>query len=223
MIVDVIMLSKGDGKLKTMTQRAVNSIIASEYAVQFHIVVVETIKDVTYKNCTVVCPEKKFNYNEFTKIGYDFCKKGEFVLFVNNDILAEKGFCTKLIDALNYADSVSPCNPRDPEHKRLPERLNYGKSIWQPSRFCGWAFLVKRSLIDEIGIDRLFPNELHGWYSDNWFCEMLDLHNKTHALVKGSNVTHLQSQTLISLSKEEKHFYTHEQKDNYDKLLGGIE
>ncbi len=98
-MVDVIMLSKGDrGQLKNMTQRAINSIHASG-VMNFNIICVETITGVSYKGSTMVHPNEPFNYNKFTKYGLEKCS-GEYVLFVNNDILAHKDFAPPLINYL---------------------------------------------------------------------------------------------------------------------------
>jgi hypothetical protein len=109
MTIDVIMLSKGDTPAKrSMTQNAINSIHGSEFDIQFNIIVVENIPKVVYKGCTNIHPEKKFHYNEFTKIGYLHCDKSEYILFINNDIKAYKGFASELVKALDVYDSVSP-------------------------------------------------------------------------------------------------------------------
>ena len=224
MTIDVVMLAKGSsGHLKSMTQQAINSIHASEKEIQFNIIVVETVEGVTYKGCTVVHPGGQFNYNKFTKIGVNHLGDSEYVLFVNNDIKAHYDFAKHLVDGLLLYDSVSPCNPMMPEHNRMRGEYHEGFTIWSPARFCGWAFMVKRSLMDEIGVDRMFPDEIEGWYSDNWLCDLLQLEGKKHALVSRSKLDHLQSKTITSLDKVEHDRITIGQKKNYDKLLGGLE
>jgi hypothetical protein len=142
MTIDVIMLSKGDTPAKrSMTQNAINSIHGSEFDIQFNIIVVENIPKVVYKGCTNIHPEKKFHYNEFTKIGYLHCDKSDYILFVNNDIKAYKGFASELVKALDIYNSVSPMCPRVPEHRNLPEKYNEGLAV--SARFAGWAFMMK--------------------------------------------------------------------------------
>ena len=222
MTIDVIMLAKGStGNLKSMTQQAINSIHAAEKDIQFNIIVVETIKDVTYKHCTVVHPDEKFNYNKFTKIGLRHLSGADYVYFVNNDTKAHYEFAKHLVNGLLIYDSVSPVNPMMPEHRNKREQYIEGFQVRE--LFCGWAFMVKRTLLDEINHDVLFPDEIEGWYSDNWFADVLANHGKRHALVSRAKVDHLESKTIRSLSREEHDRITYEQKKNYDKLLGGLE
>ena len=225
MLIDVIMLARGErSSLRMMTQQAINSIHASEKDIQFNIIVVETIDGVTYKHCTVIHPNKKFNYNEFTKIGFSHISKdSEYVLFVNNDIKAHHDFAKHLVDGLMIYDSVSPVNPMMPQHKGLRGMFVEGFNIWHGSaEFCGWAFMMKTETVRE-NLNRFFPDEIEGWYSDNWMTDILKNEGYKHALVVRSRLDHLQSKTLRLLKKDEHDHYTTGQKDNYDKLLGGLE
>lgn len=221
-MIDVIMLSKGDDHTKRiMTQKAINSILSNDKD-EFNIVVVETITGVTYRGCTVIHPDKQFNYNKFTKIGYKYTS-GDYVLFVNNDIIMLRN-CTKYLkNALEIYPCVCPMNPRWPEHSKIRDEYSEGYSIWEPSRFTGWAFMMKRQTIEGLGIDKLFPNELAGWYSDNWITEVLRNNGLKSALVRSAKLEHLQSVTIKSLKKEEKDYYTNGQRTNFDKLLEGLE
>ena len=222
MIIDVIMLSKGDTPAKrSMTQNAINSIHGSEFDIQFNIIVVENIPKVVYKGCTNIHPEKKFHYNEFTKIGYSHCDKSDYILFVNNDIKAYKGFASELVKALDIYDSVSPMCPRVPEHRNLPENYNEGLAV--RARFAGWAFMMKRATVDGLGLAKLFPMDLHAWYSDNWVAHILANNGLKHALVRSSKIEHFASVTLKSLDKEEGEFYTTGQKEKFDDLLASFD
>ncbi len=219
-MLDVIMLSKGDdSKKRAMTQRAIKTLL-NDY--ECRIIVVETITGINYFGCTVIHPNTKFNYNEFTKIGYKYVT-AENVLFVNNDIICGKNCLKNLILALNDYPCVCPANPRLVEHNIMKEQYRVGFSIWQPAVFCGWAFMMKKTTIDEIGINKLFPTELAGWFSDNWVCEILKQNNLQSALVRDAHLEHLQSVTLKSLTKAEGNYYTEGQRENFDKLLESFE
>ena len=226
MTIDVIMLAKGDkGQLKSMTQQAINSIHASEKDIQFEIVVVESVPGVTYKHCKVVYPmQDRFNYNTATLFGLEHIRpEAEYVLFVNNDIKAHKGFTQGLVDGLMIYDSVSPANPMMPQHRGLRGDYVQGFGIWHgDAPFCGWAFMMKYQTVYE-NLNRFFPDEIEGWYSDNWLTDVMQSEGMKHALCVRSKLDHLQSKTLKSLDKESHDHYTSGQKDNYDKLLGGLE
>jgi len=219
MTVDVIMLH-----LRSMTQQAINSIHASERDIQFNIIVVETIEGVTYKHCTVIHPNEKFNYNKFTKIGIDALPEdSEYVFFVNNDIHVHKDCVKHLINALLIYDTVSPVNPMMGQHKSLRDLYTEGFNIWHgKAEFCGWAIMMKSDLAKE-NKSRFFPDEIEAWYSDNWLTDVLKNDGYKHALVKFAKLDHLESKTLRTISKEEHDHYTTGQKENYDKLLGGLE
>lgn len=224
MVIDVIMLAMGSrSTLRMMTQQAINSIHASSTD-EFRIIVVETIEGVTYKHCTVIHPCEKFNYNKFTKIGFEAIPKdSQYVLFVNNDIKAHKGFTQGLVDGLMMYDSVSPANPMMPQHRGLRGYYVEGFGIWHgDAPFCGWAFMMKYQTVYE-NLNRFFPDEIEGWYSDNWLTDVMQSEGMKHALCVRSKLDHLQSKTLRSLDKESHDHYTSGQKDNYDKLLGGLE
>ena len=225
MTVDVIMLARGaTGHLRSMTQQAINSIHASERDIQFNIIVVETINEVTYKHCTVIHPDEKFNYNKFTKIGINnLPEDSEYVFFVNNDIHVHKDCAKRLMDALLIYDTVSPANPMIGQHKNLKQEYTEGFNIWHGNaEFCGWAIMMKSDLAKE-NKERFFPDEIEAWYSDNWLTDVLRNDGYKHALVKFAKLDHFESKTLKSISKEEHDYYTKGQKENYDKLLGGLE
>jgi GT2 family glycosyltransferase len=215
------MLSKGDnGQRKTMTQRAINSIYSSESTVIPHIYVVETIEGVTYKNCEMIHPKEPFNYNKFTKYGLEAVKgRSHYVLFVNNDIFMTKGALVPLINNLLQFDSVSPANPLLSQHKHL-QRYEYleGFSIWSPAYFCGWGFMMKWETILQLGVDNMFPNEIEGWYSDNYLCDVMQKNGMRHALIPKSKMEHFGSITIKSLDKESHDKITVGQEAAYKKL-----
>lgn len=218
-MIDCVILSYArDKQLYRMTQRAVNSLIAD---FDSKIYVVETNPNIQpYAGAETIFPRKEFNYNQFLKIGIS-AGSNPFVFVLNNDIICLKGCQRTLMNWLDTYDSVSPMNPMLAQHKEFKQVANEGFSIWSPGHLAGWAIMMKRELINEVGIDTLFPDQFKFWYQDNVFAEVMIQRGKKHALITSAKLEHLQGKTLSG--QEDKEHLTHEQKEVFDNWLASIE
>lgn len=215
-MIDCIILSYArDKQLERMTQRAVNSLIADGGTVY----VVET-GNATYSGCQTIHPNTEFNYNKFMKIGIN-SGSNPYVFMLNNDILCKKMCLKSLVMALEEFDSVSPKNPLLPQHNQFKEHYNEGFSIWMPGHFAGWAVMMKRETIKEIGINKLLPDDFKFWYQDNVMTQVLKNNGKRHALVTSAELEHFESKTLHG--QQDKDHLTHEQKEIFDNYLESFE
>ncbi len=154
----------------------------------------------------VVYPNKPFHFNKFLQIGWEEVKhnQGDYVFIINNDLIFHPGFTDHLIAALEKVSSVSPWSPG--YHDKWMEALAYSQLYCDYRigyELCGWAIMFRKSILDIIPFDQLFPDDFAGWYSDNWYAHKLCQHGLKHALVREAKVTHLhqQSQYLIPEDK----------------------
>lgn len=182
--VDLVLVSAATtDALRQLTRNAIDT--AGPRA---NIIVVESNRQVSYPGATVVYPDAPFNYNAYLNLGARR-GKAEYIFFGNNDLVFTDGWDAELTGALEThgADSASPLCPRSHASAgiRPNEGVLFGESIF--SRFCGWAFLWKRQLYDELnGLDEDFTF----WCSDNAAAEQLIRHHKKHLLVTSSIVHH---------------------------------
>jgi len=216
-IVDVIVLSyaKTD-KEYALTCNCLKSLRASEAAIQFNVVVVETNDPAELRafssderwfddECRVVFPKKQFNYNEFLQIGFNALQDStaEAVLIANNDVEFGPGFASALLSGLNSFASVSPWCPG------YHEQFFDGSRPFQVGRrtsyeLCGWALMFRKDLLKRLPFEQLFPTEFAFWFQDNYYGWQLERLGIEHALVTASKVRHhfQQSHELIESDRK---------------------
>jgi len=196
MTVDIIILSHAKTEaLKQLTQQTINSCLASETEIQFHILVMEQNTSVVYQNASTYHITDGFNYNRFLNIGIELTN-AEYVCLCNNDLIFSKHWARELIGAMKWWNILSAC-PACPVATRKgkdPVQFGYNNS----QEMSGWCIMTDRKLYETIGnIDEDFPF----WFADNAYAEQLKTHEVKHALVRSSIVRHLGSSTLNTLDK----------------------
>jgi len=202
MNIDVIFLS--DTKTSDLTQSAIDTIKSSETNIVFDIIVIEKSKKL-YEGVTNVKLSDEFNYNKFMNIGASM-GTNEYIVFCNNDLLFTKGWFTELLE---YGkDCMSPKCPNDFRQMDKVDPIVSGYDIG--SIFCGWCFVLKRTIWEEIGgLDEDFKF----WFADNATVEQLKEIGVMPNLITKSLVTHLGSRTLKMLDGESQKELTFSQNE----------
>lgn len=193
-LCDVIILSNAKtNALKAMTQRAIDTLLASEKPGIFNPIVMEQ-SQISYSNAqTIWCPND-FNYNKFANSGI---RRGSapWVCVANNDLRFVWSWFHQMMRL--KADVMSPKNPGD---KRQADILSPQKGYTVGRHFSGWCFVMKRTIWEQIGgLDEDFPF----WCADNATVEQLKAISIQPMLVPASQVQHLASVTLKTLDKAE--------------------
>lgn len=207
-MIDVVIVSAAtDDKLTRITQQAIDTAIFNEQRIKVNVIVVESNKEVTHKNCQTIHPTEPFGYNKYLNIG---AREGlnEYICFANNDLKFHKNWASILINAMDeYAvESAAPVCPAS--HYRFGIRPNTHKVIRGLGlgeegklNFPGWCFVFSRKLWDRIGgLDELCTF----WCSENLAVKQLQKVHSSHILVCDSVVEHLQkgSTTLRTVDKD---------------------
>jgi GT2 family glycosyltransferase len=194
-IVDVVFISNATKMGPRMTQNAIDSCIQAANGLEVNCIVVEEKSNLFYENAATYNPHSQFNYNKFLNFG---AVRGNapWVMFCNNDLIFKNGWLHGLL-AADYP-IVSPIAMADFRQKDVTEN----EIGWQCGRnLSGWAFMMKRSLYNEIGgLDEDFDF----WFADNSLVEQLKIINMPPMLVPSSRVNHLGSQTLKQRSVNDK-------------------
>lgn len=198
MTVDIVILSHAKTQqLLELTQRTIDSCIASEKEIQFNILVLEQEPNVVYANCITGFTDAPFNYNQFMNKGISLTSN-EYVCLCNNDLIFEKNWCSNLISAMKENNLLSAC-PAQKEGKGVSFGYNNNHQM------LGWCIMCKRSLFEIIGdID----SEFVFWFADNIYAEQLKRFGVKHAVVLNSVVKHLGSSTLNTINETLHHEYT---------------
>ncbi len=214
MKVAVVMLAASISKDKIeMTQEAIDSIHQNKGEHNVNLVVVESHSLHKYNGATIVTKQGEFNYNQSLKTGLKLFNLATFdyVFICNNDILVEPNCFDELINT--GIDSTSPKDPTLEIHDPY-KGITFG---YRTSYLvCGWALMVKASVIGKIGIDTLFPDPLSFWYQDNFYAYVLQKNNIKHALIASAHCIHLESQSHGLVQDIEKH--TNQLQPIYDEL-----
>ncbi|MFT3946998.1 MAG: hypothetical protein QM763_08505 [Agriterribacter sp.] len=215
--VDVIMVS--DAKNKSafdMTQGAIDSIREPN----MNIVIVESNINVSYRKVKVIYPDSPFNYNGYLNMGARL-GSGEYIFFGNNDLFFEENWGKAMLEELSANEilSGSPLCPKTgAKYGILRDTGNYlGYELM--SIFCGWAFVMKRSLYSDLGG---LNEQFKFWCSDDIVIQQLKERNIKHALVTRSIVHHLNggSNTLKLIEDISVMFdYTINQVNNYAEII----
>lgn len=210
-LIDVVLVSDAKNSFyKSLTCKAIDTV--GKLA---NIIIVESNKDIFYNDVITVHPDEKFNYNRYLNIGASY-GTADYIFFGNNDIIFSFNWEKKIIKAMKRLNisSASPLCPRVAKIMKI--KANSGVLIGYEliTRFCGWAFVWKRELYNQIGpLDEDFTF----WCSDNACIEQLLNANEQHGLVTSSLVGHFGSLTLESLDPTLRQKYTLEEIDKFEK------
>ena len=213
---DVVLVS--DAKNNVLRNLTANAIKSAGNSV--NIIVVESNEKVVYENAQVIHAKVPFNYNHYLNIGAH-AGNSPFIFFGNNDLIFNADWDTELIETMNKnnADSASPICPYT--HSIFDIGINSGiyEGYDNIRRFCGWAFMWRRSLFEEAGgLDESFSF----WCSDNCTIEQLINLNKKHILVTSSIVNHLSKghNTIRFSDGETQQKYTFSETEKFIKKYG---
>ena len=184
-----------------MTLAALESLRRNEPGCQLDLVVVETssASDLDALSnrarfgglCRDVYPNKPFNYNEFLQVGFAHAADTSFdaILLSNNDVI--------------YAPTAWPCcGPRWSSSIRsvpgVPSTMSSFSAIpTNPAsrgcrtslELCGWSILFRRSVLERIAFEQLFPTDFSFWFQDNYYAHQLSRLGLRHALVRAHSPT----------------------------------
>lgn len=211
--IDVVLVSDAkNSRLKSITQMAIDTVGNIG-----RIIIVESNPLVSYENAIMIYPDQPFSYNAYLNIG---ANRGtaEYIFFGNNDIFFSKDWAVNLISELEKENvvSASPVCPRIASLLKL--ELYSGNYFGYDliSKFCGWAFVWKRSFYESVGgLDEDFKF----WCSDNATVEQLINNNEKHILVTSSIVEHIGigRNTLNLLDKTIFYDYTFKEIEKFQK------
>lgn len=231
---------------RAMTEACIRSLWASAGGNELRIAVVETKprqagdtgliieQDVFAPPLITVYPNRPFAYNSFVKEGLlALPADADAILVSNNDVVYRPGCVERMASAVaahvetgHAWDSVSPWNPYTGWHERLFHAVKSGLEVAilgyrTGHELCGWSILTRREVFDTIGMDALLPDELEGWYQDDFYGEQLRRHGFKHALIRDAEADHLCSQSLRLLSREEGERLTSGQRAAFDAFMAG--
>ena len=130
-----------------------------------------------------------WGYNKALNIGAKQ-GNGEYVFFVNNDLIYTKHWDVNLIKSLDNHHSCSPFCARSMNVSPLAKIIEGHKT---GTHLAGWAIMMKRKTWLSIGG---FDEDFSFWCCDNSFEEQIKLHKLKHCLVVNSRVDHIGSKTL---------------------------
>lgn len=173
--------------LRMMTQATINSLITSEPGMKFNIVVIDGNKNtVGFDNARTFTYDFAFNYHKCINLGLKY-GSADIVVFCNNDLLFDKFWLTKTLEAMGETYFSASPNTKTSSIAGKIEGYEIAKQI------LGWCIIVKRKIFEKIGkLDEV----VNFWYSDNVYAEQLRRAGIKHILVLHSHVTHLGSRTL---------------------------
>lgn len=202
--VDVIIPSKTCVKTVFMNIRCIQSLRDSEDDIKFNVVMIESgahFVDMGQDD-TILYPEGPFCYNKALNMGLS-ATTNDWVVLANNDLIFKKNWMHEIIIANNLRkdiESFSPWNDMYDWHSRYlgvnPQDIIEGYRIGV--ELTGWCIVARRSIFDRVKLNE----NVNFWYSDNVYADELIAHKVKHALVTGSKVDHITSQTHV-VSPEE--------------------
>ena len=214
--VDVCIISyaKNDD-LRKVTEKGIDSLLASDDNVKFNVFVVESNKDVSYDkypNTKTIYTDMPFGYHRYLNLAR---KQGNapYVVLCNNDLTYEKNWASEIIKVMYIDEGIMSASPLCPQTQNVDDfsqfLMWYGYQVRK--ELAGWCIFQKRDIYNIIGdLDERFEF----WYCDNDYSMELKKNNIKHALVSTSVVNHHENQlgkTGETLNDEEKQKATHGQ------------
>lgn len=189
--VDVCIISyaKTD-ELREVTERGIETLLASEHNIDFHIYVVESNKEVSYNmyhNTKTIYTDLPFNYNAYLNLAI-VQGKSEYVVLCNNDLTYSKGWASNIIKEMKANPEIlssSPFCPQTQNKKDFPNNIYFGYTVRR--ELAGWCIFQQRKIYDIIFA---LSEKVDFWYSDNIYSDQLVVNNLKHMLVTTSTVSH---------------------------------
>lgn len=221
-IVDVCIISYAKTPdLQQVTERGIESLLASEDKIKFNVIVVESNQDVKYDypNTTTLYTWKPFGYNSYLNFARNH-GKAPFVFLANNDLVYEKNWASNIIVEMNNNPKLLSASPfclqtQKPEHF-WNSNVHLGYTVRK--HLAGWAIFQRREIYDIIGD---LEEAVDFWYSDNIYADQLMFHSVQHALVVNSVVHHhphnLGVTGTTTLSPNEMQEFTNGQHSKYEQ------
>ena len=201
--VGVVFLSfGGTPEHQQMTQDAIDSCIAEDDAVDFTVVVCESVEGITYKNAVIVNPpnNQPLNDNGYmnscrTLPEFGACK---YIALCNNDLIFEKGWASTIIKKMEECDimSASPMDPTVHADVKFEDGISRGHTVTlDPRHVAGWCIVQDFRIYDTL---KSLDTQAQFWHADTAYASQLVNANIAHMLVKDSKVHHLGCKTISS-------------------------
>lgn len=185
--VDVVFLSKADSPAKvSMTQRAIDTCISGAGDVPVHVIVIEQVDGVRYKDATTLHEPGEFNYNAFANRGAR-TGKAPYIVIANNDLEFEVGWLERLLVADHPLAS-----PLDPGNRRQRSLVANEAGTQVGVHLSGWCFMIARELWENIGG---FDEDFAFWCADDSLIEQVVAKGVEPMVVPASRVRHLGSRS----------------------------
>lgn len=208
-VVDVVIISDGKSKqMQAMTQNTINTCIIGAKGIKVNVIVVESQKEVSYKNAKTVYPNFAFNYNAYGNFGI-IQGTAHYAMLANNDLLFKQGWINALI-AANHP-LVSPKEPRDSRQRDIMVNTIGTKT---GRHLSGWCFMIERNLWEKIGG---FDEDVNFYCSDDVVIEQCKEFGVEPMLVVNSIVNHLVSTTLKTMPANDRKELTDDQVRIFNK------
>lgn len=206
-------------ELFDMTSDCINSLIASDTAVEKEIIIVESNKmysDSGYsypENVKVIIPESDFNFHKFLNIGIK-ASTGNYIALCNNDLIFSNNWFSAILNIVNKNKKILSFSPSGNEPAKIEEKeFLIGYKV--RTHINGWCLVVKKELFDKIGF---LDEKFDFYYADNDYAMTLKRHNVKHALVCNSYVAHLEKKSTKKperILNDKKEFLKHYKIPNY--------
>lgn len=192
-IVDVVILSKASSSsFKRMTQRTIDTCISGANSLPINIIVIEQEPKIIYKNAKTINNQNTFNYNSFANQGIRL-GKSEWVMVANSDLIFEDGWLHELL-AVGHPIMSPKCSKSEKQKEVKENEIG----VVNGRNLSGWAFIMKRSLWEEIGgLDEDFAF----YCADDSLIEQVVSKGVEPMLVTSSIVHHLGSTTFKTIPR----------------------
>jgi GT2 family glycosyltransferase len=173
--------------LRMMTQRTIDSLIASEPDMKFNIIVIDGNQNtVGFRGARTFTYDFPFNYHRCVNLGLSY-GNSDVVAICNNDLVFDKFWLTKTLAAMGETYQSASPNNKTSTISGVLRGYDVARIL------LGWCIVIKRKVFDIIGkLDEV----VNFWYSDNVYGEQLRRAGIEHILVLHARVTHLGSRTL---------------------------
>jgi len=210
--VSAVILSntKSDSIYKT-TLECIESLVDSESNITFEIILVESnsVENTNYQfpdYVKIIRPNEKFNFHKFLNIGID-ASSNEFVGLFNNDLIFKKDWLTEIFKVYQENQAIKSFCPVDFNSKFTPESYFEGQDYLVGydvrKHVVGWCILVNKVVFKSFELDERFDF----YFPDDDYSLSLKKHNIKHAVVRKSNVVHLENMITKEFKKEKDSFF----------------
>lgn len=155
----------------------------------------------------VILPKEVFNFHRFLNFGIESAT-GKYIGLLNNDLIFQENWLSEIIKVSQAYPKILSFCPVDYNSKFTPKTFFEGDEEFKlgydvRKHLVGWCIVAKKELFTKVSLDETFDF----YFADDDYSLTLKKNNIKHAVVRNSEVIHLENLTTNEFKEKKDEFF----------------